>query len=102
MSNGAEILLKSMVETVGLAEVAKKVGYSKSAVCHVMNGTYKGRAGQILDAVRAAYDQTPVACPILGEITVARCSTERSRPFAATNPQRVRLARTCPSCEVKQ
>ena len=93
-------LLQSMVEKLGLQEVADKIGYNKSAVCHVVKGSYKGKPDRIIAAVEAAYSQRPVECPILGEIALSRCVEERSRPFAATNSIRVMLARTCPKCQI--
>ncbi len=92
-------LLSDMVEKLGLAAVAEAIDYSKSAVCHVQKGTYKGKAEKVLAAVEQAFSQRPVECPILGEISYSRCIEEKNRPFAATNPLRVRLARTCRTCE---
>lgn len=37
-------------------------------------------------------------CPVLGQITAAQCKWHRNREFAATNPTRVRLGQTCPTC----
>ncbi len=92
-------LLQQMVETLGLQEVAEQIGKSKSALCHVVNGTYRGRPDRILLAVEQRYSQRTVECPVMGDITLSRCVEERNRPFAAVNPIRVRLARTCPKCE---
>lgn len=93
-------LLDEMVETLGLAQVAERTGYSKSAICHVQRGTYRGNTSRVLAKVEAVFAQRPVSCPILGEIPFSRCMVEQNRPFAAVNPLRVRLARTCPKCEV--
>lgn len=91
-------LLAEMVATLGLQEVARRIGYNKSAVCHVLRGTYKGNPAAVLTAAETAYSRTTIACPVLGDIPLSRCVTERYRPFAATNPLRVRLAKTCPGC----
>lgn len=96
--NGVETLLKQMVDELGETEVARRIGYSKSAICHVMNGSYRGNPEKVLAAVRLVFDATPVPCPVLGEITLGRCAHERTRPFRATNPVRVRLAKTCRAC----
>jgi len=93
-----ETLLNDMVKKLGLAEVAVRTGYSKSAICHVQKGTYKGKAEKVLDAVRNVFSMEPVNCPVLGEIPLSRCVEEKNRPFAATNPLRVRLARACRGC----
>jgi hypothetical protein len=92
-------LLNEMVARIGLAGVSEKIGYSKSAICHVQRGTYRGKADKVLEAARRAFDTSAVSCPALGEISFARCIEERNRPFAAVNPLRVMLARTCRTCE---
>ena len=91
-----------MVEKLGLQEVADRIGYTKSAVCHVLKGSYKGKPDKILAAVEEKYSQSPVECPVLGEIAFSRCVEERNRPFAATNPLRVQLYRMCKECGKRQ
>ncbi len=91
-------LLQQMVEKLGLQEVARQIGYNKSAVCHVLKGNYKGKPDRILNATEEKYSQQPVECPVLGEIPLSRCVEERNRPFTPVNPLRVRLAKTCPRC----
>lgn len=91
-------LFDDMVEKIGQAEVARRTGYSRSAVCCVHKRTYRGDPGKLLEAVRSAFDTSTVHCPILGDITYARCIEEKNRPFAAVNPVRVRLAKTCRVC----
>ena len=91
-------LLGEMVDKLGLQAVADEIDRSKSAVCHVHRGTYKGNPEAILRAVEEKFSQRLVECPVLGEIPLNRCVEERNRPFAATNPVRVRLARMCKGC----
>lgn len=95
-------LLSEMVDKLGLQEVARRIGYNKTTVCHVLRGTYKGSPAAIIKATQAAYGRERVSCPVLGEIPLARCVTERTRPFTAINPLRVKLARTCPTCKERQ
>jgi hypothetical protein len=87
-----------MVEKLGLPEVARRIGYNKSAVCHVLKDSYKGKPDRILKAAEETFSQAIVECPVLGEIALSRCVEERGRPFAAVNPIRVSLARMCPRC----
>ena len=95
-------LLQQMVEKIGLQEVAGRIGYSKSAVCHVLRGTYKGKVEKILIAAEQAFSVEQVRCPVLGDIPLHRCVEEQSRPFSAANRIRVSLARTCPKCDRKK
>ncbi|HPP07199.1 MAG TPA: hypothetical protein PLW88_07485 [Syntrophorhabdaceae bacterium] len=91
-------LLQQMVEKLGLSHVADAIGYNKTAVCHVLKGTYRGKPDKILKAVENKFSQQPVECPVLGRIALARCVEERNKPFAPVNPLRVRLIKTCKSC----
>jgi hypothetical protein len=91
-------LLSDVVAAVGLKAVAARTGYSPSAICHVQRGTYRGNGAKVLEAVRAAFDESLVPCPVLGDISYSRCIEEKNRPFAATNPLRVKLAKTCRNC----
>jgi hypothetical protein len=90
--------LQQIVEKESLQTVSDRLGVSKSTVCHVVKGTYKGKPDRILKLAEESYSQRIVECPVLGEITYSRCITEKTRPFAAINPIRIKLARTCPKC----
>ena len=92
-------LLTEMVDKLGLQEVVRQIGYKKTTVCHVLRGTYKGSPAAVIQAAEEAYSRDVVTCPILGDISLSQCVQERKRPFAAINPLRVKLARTCPVCE---
>ncbi len=87
-----------IVEKEGLGVVSKRLGVSPSAICHIVKGTYKARPDRILRLAEEAYSQQIIECPVLGEIALSRCIQEKNRPFAAINPTRAKLARTCPRC----
>jgi transcriptional regulator with XRE-family HTH domain len=91
-------LLTQQVGKLGQAEVARRLGYSPSAINQVIHGNYKGDATAILTKVEEIFGKTTIICPILGEITLGKCADNRKRPFAATNPIRVRLYRACKTC----
>ncbi|WP_457571288.1 hypothetical protein [Desulfovulcanus sp.] len=91
-------LLRAMVARLGQAGVAWQIGYSRSAVCHVLNGTYKGDARRLLARVRSRFADYQVNCPVLGTITLARCLEEQSKPFVASG-LRVQLKKACARCE---
>lgn len=91
-----------MVDKIGLQEVAGRIGYSKSAVCHVLRGTYKGKTEKVLVAVERAFSDEQILCPVLGDIPLHRCIEEQNRPFSAANSIRVSLARACPTCDRKK
>ena len=91
-------LLRRRVEETSYRQVAQELGYSTSVIYQVLKGTYQGNLDRVRQRVEATYRQGEVPCPVLGLISTIRCATERRRPFAATNPLRVRLYRTCPTC----
>lgn len=98
MTDKREHLLQRMVGEQGQAEVARRIGYSTSAVNQALHGKYAGSLDNLLQAVDDVYGSGTVNCPIMGSISRQQCAAERRKPFAATNPQRVRLYRACRDC----
>ena len=92
-------LLKKKVAELGQAPVARALGYSPSALSQVLSGKYQGDMANMLTRVDEVYGGSTVNCPVLGEIALGKCAEHRKRPFAATNPVRVRLHSTCPTCK---
>ena len=81
-----------------LATAGRPQGYSAAAISQLISGTYAARdTGRIEAAIRATLLSETVTCPVLGEIGLADCMGWQAKPFAATNPQRVRMYRACRS-----
>lgn len=79
--------------------VAKRIGMSATTVHEALRKNYKGRLDNVAEKVRGAFMGKTVQCPVLGdELARDRCLEIQGRPFAATNPDRVRFHRTCPTC----
>ncbi len=78
--------------------VAGRIGYSTAVVNAVLKGSYKGDLKRVQQAVEGALMGSTVDCPVLGEIPRQRCVDHQRAPFTATNPMRVQLSRTCPTC----
>lgn len=91
-------ILRAQVDTHGQAATAARLRYSSSVVSQVLSGTYRGRVDRVAQRVIEVYGGLEVSCPVLGTIELSRCAEERLRPFAATNPLRVRLYRACQGC----
>jgi len=91
--------LSATVETLGQAEVARRMDCSSATIHQLRTRQYRT---DTLDRWRARFEaefaQGHVACPVLGEMTRAACSRHRRRRFAATNPLRVRLFAACRTC----
>lgn len=93
-------LLETKCREFGQGAVARMLDYSPTAVSQVLNNKYKGGLDAFLTRVEEVFGQTMVDCPILGEIALGKCAENRKRPFASTNPLRVRLFRECQICKI--
>ena len=91
-------LLKTKCDEMGQLAVARAIGYSTTAVSRSLAGTYNASSTTLLRRVEEIFGMTMVSCHVLGEITLARCSDNRRKPFSAINPVRVRLHRECKEC----
>lgn len=88
-------VLRAAVKRDGLRAVANRLRRSKSAISGVLTGTYKASTSRIEERVRGELMNKTHECPVLGDISPARCQDEQEKPFAATNPTRVALYRAC-------
>ena len=79
-------------------KVADRIGYSPTAVNTLLKNTYGAELGSIEQAVRGALLSATVECPVMGDLLANICLKNQRRPFAATNPQRVRLYSACRKC----
>ncbi len=93
--------LREEAKRTSQAAAATRIGYSPSVVNQVLKGTYNGDLASVEEAVRGAIMGATVECPVIGDIPRNRCIEyqRRSGNFAATNPSRVLLHRTCPVCK---
>ena len=96
--NDPMTLLRQAVDAHGQAGVARKLGYSPSAVNQVLRGTYRGGLDNFMRKVAETFGHGTVQCPVMGEISLKRCALERSKPFSTTSPQRVKLYVACRRC----
>lgn len=91
-------LLKNAVDTSSQAAIARKIGYSASAVNQVLQDKYQGNTERVAAKVVEIYGNESVDCPVLGKIPLGRCSLERQMDFSTANPTRVELWDTCQTC----
>jgi DNA-binding transcriptional regulator YdaS (Cro superfamily) len=98
--NERMVLLRNRCEKIGQSAVARELGYSPAAVNQALSGKYRSALTALLTRVEELYGATLVECPVVGEITLAKCSENRRRPFTAINPTLVRLYRECKECSV--
>ena len=94
-------LLRQAVASCGQAAVAKKLGYSPSAISQALKGTYGGSLDNLMHRVAEIFGHGTVQCPVMGEISLKRCAEERRKPFSVTSPQRVKLYVACRRCQLR-
>lgn len=79
-------------------KVAARLEISAAVVNQVLGNTYKGRVERVETRVRGEYMKATVTCPVLGEISTRDCIANQTKKFKPTNPLRVALRKTCPTC----
>lgn len=98
MSDSMELLTRA-VSKHGQAAVARKIGYSPSAINQAIKGSYGGSLDNLLQRVEETFGSRMVICPVMGEIPLQRCAEERRKAFGATSPQRAKLYLACRDCD---
>ncbi len=94
MTDWLEALKRECLRT-SQNKTAKRLGVSSAMVSQVLNGVYKGNIDTLKGRVKGELMGQKVDCPVLGNISCMKCLKNRELPFAATNPQRVRLYKAC-------
>lgn len=92
------LMFADQCDKASVRAVCERIKYSPSVGSQVLSKSYAGRLDKIEAAVRGAYMGATVECPVLGELAVDKCLYHQGRKFASTNPMRVMLSRTCPTC----
>ncbi|MBA5777444.1 transcriptional regulator [Stappia sp. F7233] len=90
------IVLAEACNRESQAAVARKVGYSASAVSQVLSNSYhNGDIARFEQASRGALMSETVTCPVMGEMARNVCLSWQRKPFATTNAHRVRMHQAC-------
>jgi len=80
------------------AAAARKIGRSGALINQVLHNKYPGRLDRVGQDVARVLSDTPVACPVLGEVSGATCLRHQRAPYNGTNHMTVRLFRACRTC----
>ncbi|WP_210238405.1 transcriptional regulator [Brucella haematophila] len=92
------VILAEACDRDSQSAIARKVGYSASAISQVLSNSYQnGDISRVEGAVRGALLAETVSCPIMGDIPHNTCLLWQRKPFAATNSNRVRMYQACRS-----
>lgn len=88
-------LLAQCATNNGIASTAKRIGYSPSALSHVLSKSYAGDLTRIEKAVRGALMNEEVECPVVGPMNLARCLSEQRRSDTGTSAARTSIYQAC-------
>ena len=89
------VVLAEACDRENQSAVARKTGYSASAISQVLSNSYLGDIGRVEQAVRGAVMSESVECPVMGNLPRNSCISWQRKPFAATNAHRVRMFQAC-------
>jgi len=92
------VILAEACDRESQSAIARRVGYSASAVSQVLSNSYQnGDISRVEQAVRGALMAETVVCPVMGEIGRDTCINWQRKPFATTNSHRIRMHQACRS-----
>jgi hypothetical protein len=91
-------IIRSQSKQMNGRKLAELLGVSTSAVSQALNDKFVGNVERFCLRVRGVFAGDTVQCPVLGQLTTKVCLEQQQRPKAFTNPMRVTLHRTCPTC----
>ena len=94
-------VVRRIIDANGVADVARKIGRSPTAVSQVNSGKYAGNPKRIIELILAEYTADTIICPVLGEIPIADCLDARRRaemPYFPSSGQTTALYEKCPTC----
>ncbi|MEW6115351.1 MAG: hypothetical protein AB1553_00415 [Nitrospirota bacterium] len=100
-------ILRKEVAAKGPRMVARELGISRSTVDMVTQNKYQASTVKIEERVRKIYGRDgKVECPIKGLITPIECAENFKKAKAiglkASNPETLRLYKTCKACSVRR
>jgi len=100
-------ILNQQAKDKGNTVVAWELGLSPATISLLRSGKYPAKTDKIKKKIMAIYGNASglVACPVLGGITPARCARHWECAgrigLKTTNPQTLKLYKTCLKCEVR-
>lgn len=87
--------LAEQCKTQSQKNVGAEIGYSAAVVNQVLKGAYKGDLSKVEKAVKGAFMNEKVNCPVMGEMASHVCLENQKQPFSSINPMRVKLFKAC-------
>jgi len=88
-------VLREQCKISSQKEVGLMIGYSNAVVNQALKGTYKGDLKRVESAVKGAFMNETVECPVVGDIATHVCLNYQKKKFTSINPLLVQLYRAC-------
>lgn len=88
-------MLAEQVDASSQRLAGRAIGYSAAVVSTVLANRYRGDLGRVEAAVRGAFMDGAVECPVLGPIRSDRCIKAQRSPLNTSSPQAAQLYRAC-------
>lgn len=100
-------ILRKEVAAKGPRQVADELDISRSTVDMVAQGKYQASTMRVEERVRKIYGRDGrIECPVKGLLTPVECveNFKRARAIGnkASNPETIRLYKTCKRCFVRE
>ncbi len=102
-------ILRKEVEAKGPKQVAKELGVSRSTVDLVCQGKYPASTAAVEDRVRRIYGENGlIRCPaadgdlISADLCADRWNKAKRIGMRASNPETLRLYKSCLSCSIRR
>lgn len=92
---GWVVVLAEECDRTSQKKTSNLIAYSTSVVSNVLANKYPGVLEAVEQAVKGALLAETVNCPVYGDLKGHHCMEYQRKPFAATNPIRVRLYKAC-------
>lgn len=80
------------------AAAARKIGRSASLINQVLKNRYTGNLTAVQSRVEAAFSDTGVICPVLGQMTGTACLSHQKAAYNPANHTAVKLYVACRRC----
>lgn len=103
LSDNIKEILDTQIEKKGRKNVCRELAISPATLSQVLNDKYAAETTAIEEVIVKAYGQGgEIECPVLGTITIERCTDTFHRAMkikSAGNPTTIRLYASCRRCQ---
>lgn len=89
------LVLAEQCDRTSQKKTAAEIHYSGAVVNQVLKRRYTGDLTAVEKAVRGAFLNATVACPVLGDLALHECLKHQQAKYSPHNQMRLQLFRAC-------